>query len=344
MAASDWQGASSERNHNHNTMSFNPNAEEAINLLEGFFYWNGFPKLLGCEIETDFSKADIALAGLPLAINPIERTQYLAPRAVRHRSQAYHRSHREFGVNPFEIARIRDFGDVPIASPTIADRAVLEIEKFYARMDRAGAIPFTVGGDHACTLPVLRAIAGPNSRRKGPVGIIHFDSHTDSYGDSAGVHCHAGNGFRIGLEEGLIDPKRYVHVGLNGQMVHPDMDAYSYGAGYRMLTLAEIEDIGIPAAIQEIRKVIGDGPVFVTVDLDVMTLSDAPAVADPEAGGLTMREMQKILRSFRGMDVIGGDVVCFVPHLDPSQVTALHISAIMHDIVTVMAEGVARKK
>ncbi len=84
--------------------------------------------------------------------------------------------------------------------------------------------------------------------------------------------------------------------------------------------------------------------MFVTVDLDVMTLSDAPAVADPEAGGLTMREMQKILRSFRGMDVVGGDVVCFVPHLDPSQITALHISAIMHDIVTVMAEGVARKK
>lgn len=325
-------------------MSFNPDAEEALNLLEGFFYWNGFPKLLGCEIERDFTKADIALAGLPLAVNPIERTQYLAPRAVRHRSQSYHRSHRQFGVNPFELARIRDFGDVPISTPTIADQAVADVEKFYTRMDAAGAIPFTVGGDHACTLPVLRAIAGPNSRRKGPVGIIHFDSHTDSYGDSAGVHCHAGNGFRIGLEEGLIDPKRYVHVGLNGPMVHPNMDAFSIEAGYRMLTLSEIEEIGVEAAIREIRTVIGGGPVFVTVDLDVMTLSDAPAVADPEAGGLTMREMQKILHSFRGMDVIGGDVVCFVPHLDPSQITALHISAIMHDIVTIMAEGVARKK
>lgn len=325
-------------------MSFNPNAEEAISLLEGFFYWNGFPKLLGCEIEKDFSKADIALAGLPLAVNPIERTQYLAPRAVRHRSQAYHRSHREFGINPFELARIFDFGDVPISTPTIADQAVLDIEKFYAKMDAAGAIPFTVGGDHACTLPVLRAIAGKQSRRKGPIGIIHFDSHTDSYGDSAGVHCHPGNGFRLGLEEGLIDPKRYVHVGLNGPMAHPNMDGFSRTAGYRMLTLSEIEDIGIPASITEIRKVIGDGPVFITVDLDVMTLSDAPAVADPEAGGLTMREMQKILRGFRGLDVVGGDVVCFVPHLDPSQVTALHISAIMHDIVTVMAEGVARKK
>ena len=325
-------------------MSFTPTADEALHLLEGYFYWSGFPKLLGCEIETDFTKADIALVGLPLAVNPIERTQYLAPRAVRHRSQAYHRGHREFGINPFELARIRDFGDVPIPTPTIADQAVLDIERFYARMDAAGVLPFTVGGDHACTLPVLRAIAGPNSRRKGPIGIIHFDSHTDTYGDSAGVHCHPGNGFRIGNEEGLIDASRYVLVGLNGPMVHPSMDDYSKEAGYRLLSLAEIEDIGIPAAVQEIRNVVGDGPVYVTVDLDVLTLSDAPAVADPEAGGLTMREMQKILRSFRGMDVVGGDVVCFVPHLDPAQITALHISAIMHEIVTVMAEGVARKR
>lgn len=325
-------------------MSFNPNAEEAMSLLEGYFYWNGIPKLLGCQLGTDFAKADIALVGLPLAINPVERTQYLAPRAVRHRSQAYHRGHREFGVNPFELARICDFGDVPIPTPTIADQAVLDIEKFYARMDAAGAMPFTIGGDHACTLPVLRAIAGPNSRRKQPVGIIHFDSHTDSYGDSAGVHCHAGNGFRIGLEEGLIDASRYVHIGLNGPMAHPQMDDWSRSAGYRLLSLAEIEEIGIPATVAETRKIIGDGPVFVTVDIDVMSLSDAPAVADPEAGGLTMREMQHILRGLRGLDIIGGDVVCFVPHLDPSQITALHINAIMHDLVTIMAEGVAHKK
>ncbi|KUH98251.1 arginase [Mycolicibacterium acapulense] len=325
-------------------MSFTPSAEEAVHLLEGYFYWSGFPKLLGCEIETDFTKADIALVGLPLAVNPVERTQYLGPRAVRHRSQAYHRGHREFGINPFELARIRDFGDVPIPTPTLADQAVLDIEMFYARMDSAGVLPFTIGGDHACTLPVLRAIAGPNSRRKGPIGIIHFDSHTDTYGDSAGVHCHAGNGFRIGNEEGLIDASRYVHVGLNGPMVHPNMDDYSKDAGYRLLSLDEIEEIGIAAATQVIRDVVGDGPVYVTVDLDVLTLSDAPAVADPEAGGLTMREMQKILRSFRGMDIVGGDVVCFVPHLDPSQITALHISAIMHEIVTVMAEGVAKKR
>jgi guanidinopropionase len=325
-------------------MSFDPDAEEALRLLVGYFYWNGFPRLLGCPIETDFAKADIALVGLPLAVNPIERTQYLGPRAVRHRSQSYHRSNREFGVDPFALARICDFGDVPIPTPTIADRAVVDIEAWYARLDAAGAVPFTIGGDHACTLPVLRAIAGPRSRRKGPVGLIHFDSHTDSYGDSAGVHCHAGNGFRLACEEGLIDASRTVHVGLNGPMVDLRMDDWSRNAGYRMLSLGEIETIGIEAALAEIRQVIGDGPVYVTIDLDVMSLSDAPAVADPEAGGLTIREMLRLLRGFRGLDVIGGDIVCFVPHLDPSQITALHINAMMHDLVTIMAEGVAAKR
>jgi guanidinopropionase len=127
-------------------------------------------------------------------------------------------------------------------------------------------------------------------------------------------------------------------------MVHPQMDEWSRSAGYRLLTLAEIEDIGIPATLAEIRRIIGDGPVFVTIDLDVMSLSDAPAVADPEAGGLTIREMQRLLRGFRGLDVVGGDVVCFVPHLDPSQITALHINAMMHDVVTIMAERIAQNR
>lgn len=325
-------------------MSFDPNPQDALKYLQGFFYWNGIPTLLGCPIESDFSKADIALVGLPLAVNPIERTQYLAPRAVRHRSQSYHRTHREFGVNPFELARVRDFGDVPIPTPLLADQAAVDIESFYVQLDAAGAIPFTMGGDHACTYPVLRAIAGPNSRRKGPIGMIHFDSHTDTYGTAAGVRCNAGNGFRLGHEEGLIDGSRTVQVGINGPMIHPGMDDYSKSAGFRLLPLTEIEEIGIPATIAEIRRIVGDGPTFLSFDLDVMTLSDAPAVADPEAGGLTMSQVKQILRGFRGLELVGADIVCFVPHLDQSQITAIHISSIMHDLVTIMAEAVARKK
>jgi guanidinopropionase len=325
-------------------VTYNVTEEETLRAAEGFSYWQGFPTLLGCPAETDPAQADIALVGLPWTSNPIERTQYLAPRAVRHRSKAYHRKHREFRVDPFALARIRDFGDVRIRSLGLPDQAVGEVAEFYARLDAAGVVPCTIGGDHACTLPVLRAIAGAKSRRKGPVGMIHFDSHTDTYGPFGGLNYHAGCGFRVGHEEGLIDGARCVQVGMNGPMADLGMEAYAISAGYRVLPLAEIQDIGIPSAVAETRRRVGDGPVFISVDLDVLTLSDAPAVADPEAGGLTMNELLQMLRGFRGLDVVGGDIVCFVPHLDPSMITAIHANAIMHEIVTLMAEAVARSR
>lgn len=318
-------------------MAHDPTPEELTGLVAGMFYWHGIPTLLGCELAQDPRAADIALVGLPWATNPIERTQYLGPRAVRHRSRPYHRAHRPFQVDPFELARIRDFGDVPITHFSGPDEAVLEVERFYSALDAGGCRPFTVGGDHACTLPVLRAIAGPRSRHKGPLAMIHFDSHSDTAPPFGGATCHAGAGFRIAAEEGLIDPRRTVQIGLNGPMVTLDVEAWALEAGMRLLPLAEIQAIGIPAALAEIRRVAGDGPAFISVDLDVLTLSDAPAVANPEAGGLTMNELNEILRGLRGIDVVGGDVVCFVPHLDPSMVTAVHTVAIMHEIVTLMA-------
>lgn len=300
------------------------------------FYWEGIPTFLGSPLAELGEEADIALVGLPWTHNPMERTQYLAPRAVRHRSKPYRRGHREFGIDLAEVARIRDFGDVPINS-MICDNAVLEIEKFYHQLDRKGTLPFTIGGDHGCTLPVLRAIAGPRSRRQGPVGMLHFDSHTDAYGDAMELHCHAGNWAAIAVEEGLIDPKRTVQVGLNGPCLSPDMDVLAERAGFRMMTLSEILEIGIPATIEEIKRVLGDDPFYLSFDLDVLTLADAPAVADPEAGGLSMNETMQILLGLKGMDMIGGDIVCFVPHLDPAMVTAIHINALMHHMVALMA-------
>lgn len=313
-------------------------------VVSSLFYWEGIPTFLGCPLAQEGEEVDIALVGLPWTHNPMERTQYLGPRAVRHRSKPYSRGHREFRVKAQEIARIRDFGDVPIASG-VCDVAVLQIEEYYHGLDARGIRPFTIGGDHGCTLPVLRALAGPRSRRRAPLGMLHFDSHTDTYGDAMDLHCHAGNGFRIATEEGLIDPRRTIQVGLNGPMLSPEMDAFAEEAGFRMMTLAEIQEIGIPATLQEIRRVLGDEPFFVSVDLDVLTLSEAPAVADPEAGGLTMNEMNRILLGLGGMDIVGGDIVCFVPHLDPSFVTAINSNALMHHLVTLMAMAVrdARK-
>jgi guanidinopropionase len=144
----------------------------------------------------------------------------------------------------------------------LPDQAVLEVEQFYALLDAGVCVPFTIGGDHGITLPVLRAIAGPRSRRRAPLGMIHFDSHTDSYGLAMGMVCHAGSGFRLGALEGLIDPKRTVQVGLNGPLATFDQDNFSRDAGYRMIPLLEIQERGIKATVAEIRRVIGTGPGF----------------------------------------------------------------------------------
>src|SRR5262249_388599 len=152
------------------------------------------------------------------------------------------------------LARIRDFGDVRIGSLGLPDQAVNEVAEFYARIDAGGAVPFTIGGDHACTPPVLRAIAGAKARRKAPIGMAHFDSQTDTYRPFGGLNYHAGCGFRVGHEEGLIDGARCVQVGMNGPMADLDMEAYASSARYRVLPLAEIQDIGIPSAIAEIRR------------------------------------------------------------------------------------------
>ncbi len=308
----------------------------------GTFYWHGIPTLLGCPLATDPNEADIALVGLPWTNNPTERGQYLAPRMVRHRSGALHgRSHREFEVDPFSLARIRDFGDVMVLNLGNPDEGVWEIVAFYERLDAGGCLPLTIGGDHACTYPVLRAIAGPNSRRKGPVGLIHFDSHTDTYGPYLGTVHNAGNWARLGHEEGLLDPTRVVQIGLNGPYFPMSLD-YAREAGYRLLPLTEIQSAGIPAAIAEIRRVFGDGPAYLTFDVDVLTLADAPGVANPAAGGLTINEVFQLLCGLRGIDIIGADIVCFVPQYDPSMVTAIHVSAIMHHLVTLLAETFER--
>ncbi len=312
------------------------NLDGAVSSL---FYWEGIPTFMGCPLAALGDDAEIALVGLPWSHNPMERTQYLAPRAVRHRSKPYARMHREFGVSAAQIASIRDFGDVPITNLN-CDVVVHEIEAWYHQLDLKGTRPFTIGGDHGCTLPVLRAIAGPKSRRKGPVGVLHFDSHTDCYGDAMGLHCHAGNWCAIAVEEGLIDPKRSIMVGLNGPSLSPDMDAFAEQAGFRMMRLEETLEIGIPATLKEIRRVLDDQPYFLTFDLDVLTLAEAPAVADPEAGGMSMNEVMQILLGLKGLDMVGGDIVCFVPHLDPAMVTAIHINALMHHMVTLMAMAV----
>ena len=308
-----------------------------------YWHWSGIATFLRCPHRPEMDETDVGLIGFPYSGgNAIERMQYLAPRAVRNRSTSYRRVLRGTRFDPFAACRISDLGDVPLTSILNPDAAAAEAEEFYRKVDARGIVPITVGGDHSVTTPILRAIAGPASRRKEPIGMIHFDAHADSWPASNGTRHHAGAAFLIGVEEGLIDPARTVQIGLHGAMGNVHMDDFTL-EHFRVFTLDDVATKGVDVVATEVRRIVGDGPTYISVDLDVLDLAYAPAVADPEINGLTSREFFGLLERFEGLDVCGADVVCFCPPLDgPAQITALTSSALLLHFASLAAQARVR--
>jgi guanidinopropionase len=256
----------------------------------------------------------------------------------------FHRSHRAFKINPFELCRICDLGDVEISNILDPTKAVIDIQKFYQIINQSGTVPVSIGGDHSITLPILRAIAGVKSRHMSPVGVIHLDAHVDAYGPVAGIKEHCGSAFMIALEEGLIDPHRTIQIGIRGAMGDLSQDDWAHNAGYRIIEIDEFNDIGVDSVIAESRRTAGDDnrPTYISWDLDVLDPVYAPAVADPETGGISINEAIKFIRGLRGINIIGADIVCFTPHLDTTRITALNASSILHELVTVIADRISK--
>lgn len=302
-------------------------------------YWNGIATFLRAPYKPQMEDTDIGLIGFPYSGgNPIERMQYHGPRAVRNRSCAYNRANRFFNLHPFETLRISDLGDVPLPNILNPDTSAYDAEKFYKKVHEKGIIPITIGGDHSITTPILRAIAGKDSRHKGPIGMIHFDAHADSWGPSAGTKHHAGAPFYIGAEEGLIDPARTIQIGFHGSVATLEQEDWSK-AKYTVTTMSDIIEKGIEWVADEVIRVIGSGPTYLSFDLDVLDIAYAPAVADPEVNGMTTRELFGLLNKLRGLEIVGADIACFCPPLDnPAQITALLCSELMLHFVSHIAD------
>lgn len=316
---------------------------ELYATVSGYWHWYGMATFLRCPFQPDMKDTDIGLVGIPYCGgNSIERMQYLGPRAVRNRSSAYHRSHRQFGINPFELARVRDLGDAPMPNVLNPDLAARDFQEFFRRVFEADITPISVGGDHSVTWPVLRAAR--QTKFSEPVGMIHFDSHTDAGGEGFGTRNHAA-GFLLGTQDGLIDPKRTVQIGIRGHMGSLAMDDWSRENFARVFTTDDVVERGVDFILEETRAVIGDGPTFLSFDLDAIDPAYAPGVADPEINGLTIRETIKLLQGFRGLHLMGADIVCYSPPLDnPSQLTALTISSMLLEMVTLVADYKSQRK
>lgn len=279
------------------------------------------------------SGLDIGVCGVPYDGGVTNRPgPRHGPREVRNQSSLIRGINQATGATPFDVAQVADIGDAWIEKPFELVGAHKEIEDYFARVKAAGIRPLTCGGDHSISLPILRALA-----KDGPVGMIHIDAHADTGDDYGGSRFHHGAPFKVAVDEGLLDPTCTAQIGIRGSLYSKDMWKFSYDSGMRVMLMEEVEEKGWRAAMAEAMAFVGDGPVYVSFDIDSLDPAFAPGTGTPEAGGLTMREAQGMIRMLKGQDIIGADMVEVSPPFDTGGVTALNGATVMFELLCVMA-------
>jgi len=261
------------------------------------------------------------------------------PRQIRDMSTMMRNVHHVSRIMPFDLCRCADLGDVPV-NPIDLEDTLGRVERFYAKVHGAGTVPLTAGGDHLVTLPIMRALA-----KDRPVGMVHFDAHTDTWDRYFGDHFYThGTPFRRAVEEGLLDPKRTVQIGIRGALYGGADNDWGEAQGIRVITIDEFYEMGVDNVIAEARRIVGDGATYVSFDVDGLDPVYAPGTGTPEIGGFTTFEAQKMVRGLQGLDLIGGDVVEVAPPFDPSGNTAIVGATMMFEILCVLADAVARRR
>jgi guanidinopropionase len=282
---------------------------------------------------------DIALAGVPFDLGSTNRDgPRHGPAQIREMSRLIRQVNPTTRVAPFQLCQVADVGDAPV-NPLDAAGSIDKITAFFADIAKAGAAPVSVGGDHTVTLPILRGIV-----KDGPVACVHFDAHADTLDELLGSRINHATPFRRAVEEGIIDPKRTIQIGLRGTRYSDEDIQYGYDAGMRIITMDDFDEMGRKAVVQEIHRIVGQHPTYVTFDIDGLDPVFCPGTGAPEPGGLTMRDAQVVLRGLTGLNLIGGDVCEVSPPLDPQGHTALNGANLMFEILCIVADSVARRK
>lgn len=289
----------------------------------------------------DLEGVDIGIVGIPYDGGLTCRTgARYGPREVRNQSTMMRAINVATGDRPFEVARVADLGDVRFRDFFNIEGALADIERHFAAIAATPVLPLAVGGDHSVTYPILKALA---RRHAAPLGLVHVDAHTDTWPAFAGSKYHHGAPFRLAVDEGLVDPSRAIQIGIRGGQNFADGLDFSRERGMRVVTIEEFDDLGWQAVAAEARRVAGEGPTYLSFDVDGLDPAFAPGTGTPEAGGITMREAQRLLRELRALDLVGADVVEVSPPLDPGGVTALNAATILFEIVCLLAARVARR-
>lgn len=297
----------------------------------------GMPFRPDVVTQPDWGGLDVALVGVPMDLGVTNRAgARLGPRAVRGVERIGPYEH-ALGIAPAVHLTAADVGDVPMQSRFSLDQCHADIEAYFTQLCAAGVIPLAVGGDHSITYSILKAVG-----RDRPVGMVHIDAHCDTSGEYEGAKFHHGGPFRQAVLAGVLDPERCIQIGIRGGAEY--LWEFSYESGMTVLHIEDVTALGIPAVIARAREVVGDGPVYVTFDVDGLDPGFAPGTGTPEAGGLTPREALDIVRGLAGLNIVGGDVVEVAPQYDPTTNTAQIGAQVLFTLLSLVALDPRRRR
>ncbi len=283
----------------------------------------------------EVDRCDVAVVGVPFDAGTTYRPgARFGPAAIRAGSRLLRGYHAGLDVRPFADQQVADAGDIA-CTPFAIDDAITQIEEG-ARALMAGAqIPIVLGGDHTVALPVLRAV----HERHGPVALIHFDAHLDTWDTYFGAPYTHGTPFRRAHEEGLLASDRCAHLGIRGPLFTSQDLVDDAGFGFVIVGAFEYLSRPVDAIVGDIRERVGDLPVYVSIDVDVMDPAHAPGTGTPEAGGLSSRELLATLRGFAGLRIVGADVVEVAPAYDHGEITAIAAANVVYELLGLTARG-----
>ena len=277
--------------------------------------------------------ADVGVAGIPFDSGVTYRPgARFGPIAVRNASRLLRGYHAGLDVRPFAAQQVVDAGDIA-CNPFSIDESIAQIEAGSRELLGAADRLVCIGGDHTIALPLLRTVR----ERHGPVALVHFDAHLDTWDTYFGAAYTHGTPFRRAWEEGLLLEDRSIHLGIRGPLFSAEDLVDDAGFGFAIVTALDVLDLGIAGTAERVRERVGDAPVYVSIDIDALDPAFAPGTGTPEAGGMTSRELLGILRAFRGLDLVGADVVEVAPAYDHADVTAVAASHAVYELVSLFA-------
>jgi agmatinase len=278
-------------------------------------------------------KADIAIVGIPFDSGTSYRPgARFGPSHIREASRLLRPYNPAQDAEPFALAQVVDAGDIAV-NPFNIDEALSQIESGMDQIVKGGVKPITLGGDHTIVLPILRSL----HKAHGPIAVIHFDAHLDTWDTYFGADYTHGTPFRRASEENLLDAEGCIHIGIRGPLYSSSDLPEDASMGFLAVHVTEIDQIGIPAVIDLMLERVKDRAVYVSIDIDVMDPAFAPGTGTPEAGGISSRELLRVIRSLDKVNLVGADIVEVAPAYDHAQVTGIAASHLAYELVTLMA-------